>query len=197
VPVLAVGEPPGAWGLELEPGGGARWDGVGPGAAGDARFLRSGSSREGRVRVAAIAPEAERRPGEIARLLLRPGPDDAGWVRVTGVTGAELDGPAELPLGGGGSPVADGIAGLGPVPAGGRLEVRYGVSRPGAAVDLRILDVTGRTVRRLAEGPGEPGMRTVVWDGRDQAGSRVAAGIYFVRLRLDGRIWTRKAVLIR
>ena len=46
-----------------------------------------------------------------------------------------------------------------------------------------ILDVAGRPVRTLVDGRLEPDEYTVRWDGRDSTGSRVAAGIYFCRLR--------------
>ena len=82
------------------------------------------------------------------------------------------------------SPVA-GFAVLPPV--GNALKdgahIRYRL--PGAAsVEIRIVDPAGRLVRDLGAGgvePAGPGERT--WDGRDAAGRRVAAGLYFARLR--------------
>jgi len=47
---------------------------------------------------------------------------------------------------------------------------------------LQIVDVTGRKVRTLVEGPVAPGSHQVHWDGRDAAGRPVASGIYFLRL---------------
>jgi hypothetical protein len=200
VPLIAEGAPPAALGLEIELGGGARWAGAIAGETGVWPLLESGSPASGRVRVAGIDPAARSSPGEIAVLLIRPGADDNGeygWVRAVGANGAVFAGPGQLSLGEADGPVKDGIAGVGPVPADGRLEVRYGVSRAGAAVELRILDVTGRSVRTLVRGAAEPGMRTAVWDGRDAAGREAATGIYFVQLRVDGRSWTRKVAQLR
>ena len=46
-----------------------------------------------------------------------------------------------------------------------------------------IYDVGGRRVKRLVDGITEAGARTVSWDGRDETGHRVAAGIYLARLQ--------------
>ena len=45
---------------------------------------------------------------------------------------------------------------------------------------IRIHDVTGRTVRRIDLGGGASG--SVQWDGRDDGGNLVPAGLYFARL---------------
>ena len=39
------------------------------------------------------------------------------------------------------------------------------------------------------------GVHEVVWDGRDDQGSRVSSGIYLYRLSVQGRMETRKMVL--
>lgn len=45
-----------------------------------------------------------------------------------------------------------------------------------------VHDLSGRRVRRIAGGVTEPGRYAEVWDGRDERGSRVPAGVYFVRV---------------
>jgi len=47
---------------------------------------------------------------------------------------------------------------------------------------LTILDASGRMVRSLASGPLAAGTQRIAWDGRDDSGSRVAAGVYFAKL---------------
>lgn len=49
---------------------------------------------------------------------------------------------------------------------------------------LQIIDVLGRHVRTLVDGPVLPGRHEVRWDGRDAAGRRVGSGIYFLRLKV-------------
>ncbi len=66
----------------------------------------------------------------------------------------------------------------------------------GSAVTLRLYDSAGRLVRRFDE-PFAPGRNEVVWDGTGDRGSRVAPGVYFVRLRAQGRQLTQRLVLAR
>jgi hypothetical protein len=70
--------------------------------------------------------------------------------------------------------------------------------RPGDAVaEVTIYDISGRPVRRLGAGTGEDGGATLVWDGRNDAGSRVASGIYFCRARKGHVESSAKMLLIR
>jgi hypothetical protein len=64
-------------------------------------------------------------------------------------------------------------------------------------MNLSVYDVGGRRVAALASGQREAGSGTVMWQGRDGAGRRVAAGIYFVRLVADGEVVTRQVVIKR
>ena len=46
---------------------------------------------------------------------------------------------------------------------------------------MNIYDVAGRKVRNLADRVFPAGEHTLEWDGTDDAGGRVARGVYFVR----------------
>lgn len=46
-------------------------------------------------------------------------------------------------------------------------------------ISLLILDVRGRVVCRLSDGQVQGGLASVLWDGRDDAGGAVPAGIYY------------------
>ncbi|MCA9753466.1 MAG: hypothetical protein KC591_14830 [Gemmatimonadetes bacterium] len=62
------------------------------------------------------------------------------------------------------------------------VELGRGAGARHARVD--VVDVTGRRVRSLVpsrEAGAEGGRVSVVWDGRDERGRRVPAGVYFVR----------------
>jgi len=52
----------------------------------------------------------------------------------------------------------------------------------GGEVDLTVYSVDGRRVRTLVRGIREPGEYETVWDGRDDGGRAVRAGVYFARL---------------
>jgi len=69
-----------------------------------------------------------------------------------------------------------------PNPCAGSATILLGPGgAPGAR--LNIYDVAGRLVRRFAVPPeAGAGTRAVTWDGRDAAGRRTSAGVYFGRL---------------
>ncbi|NNE42856.1 MAG: T9SS type A sorting domain-containing protein [Gemmatimonadetes bacterium] len=48
---------------------------------------------------------------------------------------------------------------------------------------VRVYDITGRHVATLVDEPLDAGAHTARWDGRNRAGRRVAAGVYFVRMQ--------------
>ncbi len=64
-------------------------------------------------------------------------------------------------------------------------------------VQLNVIDVTGRKVRRLVDGARTAGSHTVVWDGRDQGGHRAPGGIYWVALHSKAGDRTRQITLLR
>jgi hypothetical protein len=56
-----------------------------------------------------------------------------------------------------------------------------------AEVSLDIYNVQGRTITTLINGPLDGGYYSVDWNGSDSHGNRVGSGVYFCRLRIDGR----------
>jgi hypothetical protein len=69
--------------------------------------------------------------------------------------------------------------------------LRFTIARAGQ-VDLRILDVKGRLVRRIESGTLNAGAYTRSWDGLDMAGLSAPAGVYFAELAsVEGRATTR------
>jgi hypothetical protein len=98
--------------------------------------------------------------------------------------------------------VGDGIAASGlrlapiqPTPFRASAEIRFAL--PAAdRVSIAVYDIRGRQVRTLADGEvRSPGTQGVTWDGRDDQGTPVARGIYFVRLvTADHGTVTRRTV---
>ncbi len=79
-----------------------------------------------------------------------------------------------------------------------REGVRFAVDLPQAGfVDLRVIDVQGRLVRVIENQRLEPGFLTLVWDGSDESGSRVGAGVYFARLVVQGHLVGQRRIVIR
>jgi hypothetical protein len=68
----------------------------------------------------------------------------------------------------------------------------------GAKVTLAIYDVSGRRVRTLlSDAMTEAGVHRVGWNGKDDAGRKLASGVYFAHFRAEGQIASRKLILLR
>lgn len=74
--------------------------------------------------------------------------------------------------------------------------IRFALPRT-AHVRLAVYDLAGRTVAVLREGELPAGTHTAEWRGRDAAGRRVAAGVYFYRLEAGGYRAVRRLVFVR
>jgi len=88
---------------------------------------------------------------------------------------------------------------LGGQPNPFRASTTVGFALPHAAPahSLAVYDISGRLVRDLSSGPVSGGSHAVTWNGRDDAGRDVAAGIYFVQLSVGKFVDTRKVVHLR
>src|SRR6185503_8965210 len=81
---------------------------------------------------------------------------------------------------------------LHPNPFNRFTDVSYSVAR-GANIDLSVVDVQGRRVRRLYGGWHPGGTDGLTWYGDGEDGKQVPNGIYFVKLKTIGE----KDVVIR
>jgi hypothetical protein len=79
-----------------------------------------------------------------------------------------------------------------PVPGGPPVRFSLGLNR---RAELAVMDDAGRLVRSL--GSYEPGTAEVSWDGRDDRGNRLAAGVYFCRLAAGDDTRIGRVVLAR
>jgi hypothetical protein len=78
-----------------------------------------------------------------------------------------------------------------------RSQTRLHFELPSAGgVEVALYDVAGRLVRSLVSGPVAAGAHDVVWDGRDDAGQRVASGVYLARVKSPGASLTRRVVVL-
>ena len=62
---------------------------------------------------------------------------------------------------------------------------------------MKIFDVRGNLVRTLMNEAVSAGNHSVVWDGTDNSGRQVASGSYFYQLETNGRLMTKKSLLIK
>ena len=74
---------------------------------------------------------------------------------------------------------------LGSNPSRGPLQIELslpgGGRDPAVPAEARILDLQGRTVRVLLRRPLERGLTAISWDGLDDRGRPLGAGLYFLR----------------
>ena len=64
-------------------------------------------------------------------------------------------------------------------------------------VELAVFDLAGQRVATLARGSRAAGAHRVRWDGRDEAGHRLASGVYLFRLTSGAELRQRKVLLLR
>ena len=84
-----------------------------------------------------------------------------------------------------------------PNPFNPSTTLRFGLASGGPAT-VEVFDARGRLVRTLLRlANAAPGFRTVTWDGRSESGTRVASGVYVVRLRVAGSAFSRRLTLLK
>jgi hypothetical protein len=65
------------------------------------------------------------------------------------------------------------------------------------SVELRVIDITGRSVRHLASGVYSAGVHEFTWDGRDDDGRAVRTGAYFVAGRVGNERLSQRLFILR
>lgn len=83
-----------------------------------------------------------------------------------------------------------------PNPFNPSTKITYGVPKA-AQVKLHIYNLLGQRIRILFDAKRAAGTYTTHWDGLNDKGEHVAAGIYFLRMETDGLALTRKMLLVR
>ena len=75
-------------------------------------------------------------------------------------------------------------------------EIEFSLPEAGGAI-LRIYNINGQLVRTLLDTHLEGGQHLAHWDARDDAGGRVASGVYFCRLEYAGSARAGKMLLLK
>lgn len=89
--------------------------------------------------------------------------------------------------------------GLGPVspnPFSEGTVITYSAAQA-AGVELKIYNVNGQVVRNVLSGDVGAGVHQISWDGCDDAGARVARGVYFCRMEAGSFSATEKLVFLQ
>ncbi len=64
-------------------------------------------------------------------------------------------------------------------------------------VRLTIYNVLGQPVAELTSKTFEPGHHKIIWNGKNQSGSRAASGLYIYRLQTDKHVKVKKMLLVK
>ncbi len=88
-------------------------------------------------------------------------------------------------------PPVFGLEAIGASPFVGGTTIEYRLPRE-SYVELVVFDARGRVVRTLVSSIRIAGPHVAHWDGRNDAHAEVSPGVYFCRLRSDGREAVRK-----
>ncbi|MFH1688897.1 MAG: SBBP repeat-containing protein [Candidatus Eisenbacteria bacterium] len=96
----------------------------------------------------------------------------------------------------GGPPVAS-LVSASPNPFRFETAVEFIVPSSGDLVTLSVYNLKGQLVRTLLEDSPVAGRRNVCWDGTNNRGDLVSAGVYFATLRAGARHSVLKTVLVR
>ena len=83
-----------------------------------------------------------------------------------------------------------------PNPTGYGTWIEYGIPKE-TSLSFKVYDLAGRSVRTLIAGNQKPGIYRVYWDGTDDSGKSVSAGIYFYHMDAGDFKATRKLTILR
>ena len=82
-------------------------------------------------------------------------------------------------------PVATTLDGISPNPAHGPARIDFALRQP-SRVSFQVIDVAGRVVSETPERAWSGGRWSLRWDAKASSGGRLAPGVYFVRMQVDG-----------
>ncbi len=83
-----------------------------------------------------------------------------------------------------------------PNPSAGEVTIDFTLAQR-SPVSVRVYDASGRLVRSLLNEELGEGPQSVLWDGRNEAGQRVGAGVFFYRLIAGGWHSERKLIVLQ
>jgi hypothetical protein len=170
-------------------------------AAGDWLTAQSGlalSSAPGVVDAAVLRAQGLTGEGVLATVTFQTIAAGDPQIRILSLDGRDAHN-RKLSIGGRVKPALPAVTQLAlpaPNPFGGQVTIAFSLATPGPA-DLVIYGVNGRRVRTLARGAHDAGEYAMEWDGRDDGGAAVQAGVYYVHLATAQGRFTRTVTYLR
>ncbi|MBK7189059.1 MAG: T9SS type A sorting domain-containing protein [bacterium] len=84
---------------------------------------------------------------------------------------------------------------IAPNPLSAQATIAFDLERPGT-VEAAVYDLAGRLVRHLAQRSAAAGPQQLWWDGRNDAGRAMPAGVYLVTVRAGGTTSSARLALV-
>jgi len=66
-----------------------------------------------------------------------------------------------------------------------------------SVANLNVYNLNGQLIRELKNGISPPGKHQIYWNGRNQFGKEVSAGVYLLRLQVNGQVTTKRLTIIK
>ncbi len=93
-------------------------------------------------------------------------------------------------------PTASALMQNAPNPVQGKTYISYQLAQPGHTT-LKVYNLNGQLVRTLVDASQPAGYYDISWDARDDAGRRVAAGVYLYKVTSGNYTESRKMVVMK
>ena len=64
-------------------------------------------------------------------------------------------------------------------------------------MSIVIHDIMGKKIKRILSGNHMTGQNSIQWDGTNNKGETVSAGVYFFSIEAEGYLETKKMILLK
>ena len=138
-----------------------------------------------------LLPDGRYRMYMASMIRTGPGENDIKWAIVSATTSATIavdDGPNGIPN-------DFRLEQNFPNPFNSQTKIEYGLPE-GSHVKITIYDTMGREVKMLFNGVQEPGYKSIIWNGTNNDGRIISAGIYFYSFQVKDFGKTKKMILL-
>ncbi len=92
------------------------------------------------------------------------------------------------------SPDVNALNAAWPNPFSGETNISFVVKDKSSKVTLAVYDLMGKKINQLVEGVYDSGVYSSQWQGNDARGEQAAAGLYMVRLEINGFVSSQRII---
>ncbi|HOH97125.1 MAG TPA: FlgD immunoglobulin-like domain containing protein, partial [Candidatus Cloacimonadota bacterium] len=93
-------------------------------------------------------------------------------------------------------PIATVVSGNYPNPFNPTTTIEYSIKNPSHVI-MGVYNSRGALVKMLVDAQKTPGFYQIAWNGEDNSGNEVSSGVYFIVLKADSVISSRKMLMMK